>query len=794
MARRGRKPKRRLGFSLKGSTLRSLLAIFLIIVGVVSLLALFADVSNSGGKAGSSLKLFLNEYFGLFSAFMSLILIYLAVLLLINRKSKVFNYRVLVGLMMFFVGLLGMFGSTAGSLGLALQSLLAVFVSVPGAVFLYFVLVIASILVISNTGVGRVVEKFGAFFSLIHSKFFDFGKGDEVNLDADKGEKNAKDDQQVEMELLESVDTDFRSNDHEDQDYQDVDFEIPDASEDANHAKDSIDKSFEILSPPNSPVLQELSNGDNYENALDSESTSDVISTSGGANSLSVGSTGENIVGGQNSTSPKLPFSNKVWEYPPISLLNNEPNRRANAGNTSERSRIIEETLKAFGVKAHVADMNIGPAVTQYAVSPAIGTKTSKIQNLSTDLALRLKSPSGSVRIEAPIPGTNLIGIEVPNFSPSTVSLRSVLESEPMKRVKSKLAVPMGHDVSGKPVVQDMAKWPHGLIAGATGSGKSVMLNALICALLYRCSPQELRFIMIDPKMVELVQYNGIPHLLTPVVTEVEQKAVSTFAWAVNEMERRYKAFSAAGVRNIESYNQLSGFQAEPYIVIVVDELAEMMMTAASEVEKYITRISQKSRATGIHLILATQRPTVNILTGTIKANAPTRIAFKVSSQIDSRVIIDQSGAETLIGRGDMLFIPPDDSKPKRVQGVFVSDKEINALVEFLKNSGVEPDYKSEITEMKVATNKAEGSVDGVDEKMVEALEIIMETNKASASYLQRRLGIGYTRAARIIDDLEAAGVIGSAQGSKPRDVLVPGVDSALERLKPQSQAAQDED
>lgn len=794
MARRGRKPKRRLGFSLKGSTLRSLLAILLIILGVVSLLALFADVANSGGKAGSSLKLFLNQYFGLFSAFMSLILIYFAILLLINRKSKVFNYRIFAGLVMFFVGLLGMFGSSAGSIGLGLQGFLAVFVSVPGAVFLYFVLVIASILVISNTGVGRVVEKFGAFFSLVHSKFFDFSKGNEAELEMDKSEKNAKDDsQEVDVELLESGDPDFRSTDHEDQDYQDVDFEVPDASENTYKDHEDMDKTFEILSPPNSPVLQEGSNGDSYEDSLQGEASEKAISTADSSNSLSVGNSGENIAGGQPGTTPKLPFSNKVWEYPPISLLNNEPNRRANAGNTSERSRIIEETLKAFGVKAHVADMNIGPAVTQYAVSPAIGTKTSKIQNLSTDLALRLKSPSGSVRIEAPIPGTNLIGIEVPNFSPSTVSLRSVLDSEPMKRVKSKLAVPMGHDVSGKPVVQDMARWPHSLIAGATGSGKSVMLNAIICALLYRCSPQELRFIMIDPKMVELVQYNGIPHLLTPVVTEVEQKAVSTFAWAVNEMERRYKAFSAAGVRNIESFNQLSGFQAEPYIVIVVDELAEMMMTAASEVEKYITRLSQKSRATGIHLILATQRPTVNILTGTIKANAPTRIAFKVSSQIDSRVIIDQSGAETLIGRGDMLFMPPDDSKPRRVQGVFVSDKEINALVEFLKNSGVEPDYKSEITEMKVATNKVEGSVDGVDDKMVEALEIIMETNKASASYLQRRLGIGYTRAARIIDDLEAAGVIGSAQGSKPREVLVPGVDAALNRLKPQSQAAQDE-
>jgi S-DNA-T family DNA segregation ATPase FtsK/SpoIIIE len=355
-----------------------------------------------------------------------------------------------------------------------------------------------------------------------------------------------------------------------------------------------------------------------------------------------------------------------------------------------------------------------------------------------------------------------------------------------MRATKGKLTIALGHDVTGRPLIQDISIWPHALIAGATGSGKSVMLNAIISTLLFRCSPQECRFIMIDPKLVELSQYDGIPHLLTPVVTDVEQKAVSAFAWAVAEMERRYKLFHSAGVRNLEDFNKKQGFQAEPYIILVVDELSDMMMVAASQIEKYIIRLSQKSRATGIHLIMATQRPSVNIITGTIKANVPTRIAFKVTSNTDSRVVIDQSGAEVLIGRGDMLFVPPNDSKPVRTQGIWVSDDEINRLVEYLKNSGVEPDYKTEIVEQNVATatggNMAKAGE--MDAKLVEALEIVILDGKASASYLQRKLGLGYSRAARMIDDMEDAGIIGGARGSKPREVLIASLEDALVRMQ----------
>ena len=360
--------------------------------------------------------------------------------------------------------------------------------------------------------------------------------------------------------------------------------------------------------------------------------------------------------------------------------------------------------------------------------------------------------------------------------------MKSVLSSPEFKKHKGRLKVALGHTVSGKPLVYDITKMPHVLIAGATGSGKSIMLNAIISSLLFNNSPQECKLIMIDPKYVEFVQWNDIPHLLTPVITDVEQKAVSALAWAVSEMERRYKLFSNAGVRNIEGYNAKSGFQAEPYIVIIIDELADMMMVASNDVEKYITRIAQKARAVGIHLVVATQRPSVNILTGMIKANIPTRISFKVASNTDSRVILDQTGAEVLIGRGDMLFVPPTDSKPRRIQGVYVDDKEIEALVEYLKQQGTGPSYNDEIVSQDVrAGNSGKVTVGASsDEKFRDALEIICADGKASASHLQRRLGIGYTRAARMIDDMEEMGIIGQARGSKPREVLITSPEDVL--------------
>src|SRR3990167_7112139 len=377
-----------------------------------------------------------------------------------------------------------------------------------------------------------------------------------------------------------------------------------------------------------------------------------------------------------------LAGQSKVWKYPPLSLLSDKAGSPAERGDVRKSAGVIEKTLDSFGIQAKVAEINGGPAVTQYALEISAGTKIAKIANLQHDLALALATPTGTVRVEAPIPGKSLVGIEVPNKSLEVVSLRNLLSSEEMAKQKSKLSVILGRDTASKPVIVDIAKMPHCLIAGTTGSGKSVLINAIITTLLFRNSPDELKLILIDPKRVELTNFNDIPHLLTPVITEPE-KILSSLKWAMAEMDRRYKLFQSVGVRNIQGYNEMSGYVALPYIVIVIDELADLMMFAPVEIEDAITRIAQLARATGIHLVVATQRPSVDVITGLIKANIPCRIAFNVSSMVDSRVILDGPGAEKLLGRGDMLFLPPDASKPMRIQGVFVQDSEINNLIKY---------------------------------------------------------------------------------------------------------------
>lgn len=465
-----------------------------------------------------------------------------------------------------------------------------------------------------------------------------------------------------------------------------------------------------------------------------------------------------------------LPF----WEYPALTLLSSETRGKADRGDIKKNASIIEKTLESFGIAARIVEVNLGPAITQYALEIALGTKLSKITALSNDLALALAAPTGQIRIEAPIPGRNLVGIEIPNRSLEFVTLKGMLESDIMRKSKSKLTVALGLDVSGTPVIADIAKMPHILIAGTTGSGKSVLINTFICSLLFRTTPAEVRVILIDPKRVELIGYNGIPHLLTPVIVE-QDKILSALKWAMQEMDRRYKLFAEIGVRNIDSYNEMSGFQALPFIVILIDELADLMAYAAVEVEDAICRIAQMARATGIHLILATQRPSVDVITGLIKANVPSRIAFNVSSMIDSRVIIDMPGAEKLLGRGDMLYIPPDQAKPTRIQGTFVSEEEVRKLVDFFKSKNAPVEYTEEVTTIPIHSRKGGGDlgVDGRDGLFDEAVRIICQHDRASASLLQRRLSIGYARAARILDQLENEGIVGPAEGSKPRDVLM---------------------
>lgn len=479
-----------------------------------------------------------------------------------------------------------------------------------------------------------------------------------------------------------------------------------------------------------------------------------------------------------------VPGKAGMWHLPPLDLLSADSSQKADRGDVKQIAGKIEETLQSFGIGAKVVEVNLGPAVTQYALQVPTGVKVSKITSLANDLALNTEAPTGQLRIEAPIPGRNLVGVEIPNRSLEVVTLRTMLSSDQMKKNKSKLVVSLGLDVSGAPLVADIGKMPHVLVAGTTGSGKSVLVNSFIASLLFRATPDELRLIMIDPKRVELTGYNGIPHLMTPVIVEVD-KILASLKWALGEMDRRYKTFAEQGVRNIDSYNELAGFQRLPYILILIDELAALMAYAPVEVEDAIARLAQMARATGIHLVISTQRPSVDVITGLIKANIPARIAFNVSSMIDSRVIIDMPGAEKLLGKGDMLYIPPDQAKPTRIQGAFVSEAEVKKLVDFLKAENPPVEYTEEVLAEPLVTRGHGGAADGArDVLFEEALRIVCQYDRASASLLQRRLSIGYSRAAKIIDQLEAGLVIGRADGSKPRDVLITDPDQYLANLQ----------
>lgn len=462
--------------------------------------------------------------------------------------------------------------------------------------------------------------------------------------------------------------------------------------------------------------------------------------------------------------------------YPPIDILN-ENEIKANVQDKKEllnNAKVLEDTLLSFGVEAKVVQVSRGPSVTRYELHPSPGIKVSRIVNLSDDLALNLAAPT--VRIEAPIPGKAAVGIEVPNKEIITVTLREVIDSNEFREFNSKLAFALGKDITGNCIIADLSKMPHILIAGATGSGKSVCINSLIASLIYKSSPEDVKMLMIDPKVVELSVYNGIPHLLIPVVTD-PKKASSALYWAVNEMTQRYKLFAENNVRNIETYNKLMEKKSPenklPRIVIIIDELADLMMVSPGDVEDAICRLSQMARAAGMHLVIATQRPSVDVITGVIKANIPSRISFAVSSQIDSRTILDMSGAEKLLGRGDMLFLPIGEIKPIRIQGAFISEKEVERLVEFLKKNS-DADYKDDIIdEIEKSALKDDDKKEEVDELFNEAIKICIDCGQASASMLQRRLRIGFNRASRLIEEMESRGIVGPQEGSKPRQVLV---------------------
>ncbi len=502
---------------------------------------------------------------------------------------------------------------------------------------------------------------------------------------------------------------------------------------------------------------------------------------------LTAEETAEEIKNVTEEIADTMSVEDEGYEFPPITLLNapkadSEVSVKAELESTANK---LVEVLRSFGVETRIMDISRGPTVTRYELQPCAGVKISKITNLADDIALNLAA--AGVRIEAPIPNKAAVGIEVPNKVTNTVSVREIIESAAFVNSKSKLTVAMGKDIAGNPIVTDIAKMPHGLIAGQTGSGKSVCINSIIMSILYKAAPDEVKLLMIDPKVVELGIYNGIPHLLVPVVTD-PRKASGALGWAVTEMEKRYRLFADNNVRDLVGFNRLceldSDLQKLPQIVIIIDELADLMMTAPGEVEDSINRIAAKARAAGMHLLIATQRPSVDVVTGVIKANVPTRIAFAVASQIDSRTILDIGGAEKLLGRGDMLFNPVGASKPARLQGCFVSDEEVEKVVDFVKgnrSSEYSDEIQGEIERLAAAQKKGKGgsSVDDGDSSgdedpmLPEAIRVVVEMGQASTSMLQRKLKLGYGRAARVMDQMEARGIIGPHEGAKPRQVLI---------------------
>ena len=469
------------------------------------------------------------------------------------------------------------------------------------------------------------------------------------------------------------------------------------------------------------------------------------------------------------------------YETPPVELLKQGESKGLKGGKKAltDTATKLQKTLYSFGVSAKVENVSVGPAITRYELKPAEGVRVNKIANLADDIALNLAAES--IRIEAPIPGKQAVGIEIPNKEKEVVHLRDIIESPEFMSSSSKVSFGLGKDVAGETVVTDIGKMPHMLIAGSTGSGKSVCINTLITSIIYKAKPSEVKLVMVDPKVVELSVYNGIPHLLIPVVTD-PRKAAGALAWAVQEMENRYQLFANKGVRDLKGYNEAvedEEIGKLPQIVIIIDELADLMMVAAKEVEDSICRLAQKARAAGMHLVIATQRPSVDVITGIIKANIPSRIAFAVSSQIDSRTILDMAGAEKLLGKGDMLFYPIGSSKPVRVQGAFVSDKEVEKIVDFLKSNGGEVTYNEDIIESIENANKSDKELaepdedDDTDPFLEDAIRTVVEVGQASTSFIQRRFKVGYARAGRIIDQMEARGIISGYEGSKPRQVLM---------------------
>lgn len=736
MSKRGRKKKFKLDFS--SGIFRSIVAVLLFVAAGLSAISFIASDYAVNAQINGALRSLL----GFSSILVPAILLVIALMSFENYKVRFANPRILFGLTGLCISLAGIFhifygdnalemaqeGYGGGFLGYQLAQILRNTVSVYGGVLLLFAAFVISALVFLNTSIDAIFQKSAVMTTFLKEKLH-------INLPSRE----------------------------KDSDLNVLPLEAAIANQQELHS-----------TPINEPALA-LSREEKKQKI-------EVVPSYAEPQNENVDSIVGNIdpSGAVGFVPSALPYTDRVWELPSVDLLNDPVPDTADRGDVKLREQIIINTLKSFGINAQMKGTSYGPTVTRYAIFAEQGTKITKIAALQYDLALALASPTGSVRIEAPMPGTHFIGIEVPNNTRTPVTFKEVFTADVMKTSKTPLSIVLGKDVGGAPLIYSIGKMPHLLVAGATGSGKSVFLHSILFSILYRCSPLECQLILIDPKRVELVHYQDIPHLKAPVITDID-RAPKALEWVVGEMERRYELFESARAKNIESYNEKSGFQAMSYIVVVIDELGEIMVADPPLVEKSIIRLAQLARATGIHLILTTQRPSTNVVTGLIKANIPARVAFNVTSNTDSRVIIDQPGAEKLMGKGDMLFVPPDAAKPTRIQGVMVSEDEISRLVNYLKSTGFTPDYDARIFE---AVNTRDGGVSGAstgdhDDLFDDAVEVVQSTGKASASYFQRRFSIGYSRAAKILDQLEDAGIIGPARGSKPREILIPGDTSA---------------
>ena len=709
---------------------RSIFIVFLLVFGLISLLGLF----NLSGHFGTFISKNLTLVFGYGKWLAPFIFLYWA-LILIRQKKKPLKFSDYLGLGLLFISYQTLFhffidpltwkasvaeGVGGGYIGYYLSLAFNYIFGFWGGVIVLIALLLISLVLVFNTSLARIVGR-DSFFAKVLNPFILFFR----NL----------------FSASESEDNDNKKS----------------GAEFIKEAREEILGTWQKKEVP-IDILKEESNS--HEEEVDSfeEEVEEKIKARKKEKAVQ-----EKIVW------PKKTFKIDL----PIELLNNKFTK-AHGGDTEINAQKIKSTLDKFGIEVEMGETKVGPTVTQYTFRPAEGVKLSRITTLNNDLSLSLAAHP--IRIEAPIPGKSLVGVEVPNRAKAIVGLREILEDEAFKTRKNNLFIALGKDVAGMAWLYDITRMPHMLVAGATNSGKSVCLNAIIVGLLYQNNPEDLRFIMVDPKRVELPTYNGIPHLLTPVITDVS-KTINALKWCLNEMDRRYDVLNKAGKKNIQAYNLIPNVEKLPYIIFIIDELADFMMTSGKEMEAAIIRLAQMSRAIGIHLILATQRPSVDVITGLIKANIPTRIAFSVASLVDSKTILDMSGAEKLLGQGDMLFMTPELSKPKRIQGAYLSDSEINDVVNYIKEKCGPAEYLEGVTDRQKVNGNAGVGMDGThgdeDDLFEEAKEIIVKANKASTSMLQRRLSIGYGRAAKILDMLEEAGIIGPSNGSKPREVYL---------------------